>query len=390
MITKRVAPKPQRTAQVLTGVDVLAAKGFADLKGKSVGLITNHTGVTRDGKRTVDAMLAAGVRVKALYSPEHGLAGKEDHENIGHGKDEVSGLPVWSLYAGQNRRPSPEMLNGVDVLVFDIQDIGTRFYTYVCTMRNAMEEASRRNIGFVVLDRPNPITGLHVEGPVLDPTLNSFVGCAEMPTRHGMTAGEVATMMNADLKPPAKLTVVKMQGWQRGDWFDSTGLTWIDPSPNMRSLNAALLYPGIGMFEYGKVYSVGRGTDAPFEQVGADWLRGGELASYLNARNIAGVRVYPTLLKPSASIFSGKAIEGVRFVITDRDAFNSVRFGTELGAALAKLFPGRMTWEINEKLVGSKQVVEQLASGTDPAQIERSWEPGLESFRAKRQKFLLY
>lgn len=387
--TGEAKPK-QRTAKVLTGIDVLLQDKFPELKGKRVGLITNHTGLTRDGKRNIDAMLAAGVNLKVLYSPEHGLAGKEDHENVGHAKDAASGLPVWSLYAGQNRRPDQEMLRDVDVLVFDIQDVGARFYTYMCTMANAMEEAAKRNIEFVVLDRPNPINGMQVEGPILDPALKSFIGCFELPLRHGMTMGEIATMINASSDRKANLKVVKMRGWMRSDWFDSTGLHWINPSPNMRSLNAAILYPGIGMLEGGKVYSVGRGTDAPFEQIGAEWMNGQELAGYLNGREIPGVRVYPTRLHPSTSNFEGKTIDGVRFVITDRDNFNSVRFGLELGAGIAKLFPGKMNWTANEKLLGDRTVLQQLEQGGDAAAIEQQFASGLEQFRQRRSGFLLY
>lgn len=382
-------PRP-RVAQVLNGIDVLVTDGVAALKGQRVGLITNHTGLTRDGKRNIDAMIAAGVQLKALYSPEHGLAGREDQENVAHGKDEATGLPVWSLYFGGNRRPNDQMLAGIDVLVFDIQDVGARFYTYMCTMKNAMEEAARRKIRFVVLDRPNPINGLRVEGPVLESGLQSFVGCFAMPIRHGMTLGEVATMMNAEADPKADLQVVRMRDWQREDWFDATGQRWVNPSPNMRSLNAALLYPGIGMLEGGKVYSVGRGTDAPFEQVGADWMQGEKLAQYLNDRNIPGIRVYPTMLQPASSNFAGKTIGGVRFVITDRDAFDSVRFGIELAVGMAKLFPGKMNWKANEKLAGSLPFLQALESGTDPALILRRFERDTEAFRTRRTQFLLY
>ena len=386
------APRVQqsRNVRVLTGIDVLAQEQFDSLKGKRVGLITNHTGITIDRKRNIDAMIAGGVNLKAIFSPEHGLAGTEDHENIGHAKDRATGLPVYSLYAGENRRPSARMLADVDVLVFDIQDIGTRFYTYACTMVNAMQEAAKRDLEFVVLDRPNPINGIRVEGPPLEPGMRSFIGCIDMPLRHGMTIGELATMVNADQQPKAKLRVVKMKNWRRDDWFDSTGLTWIDPSPNMRSLNAALLYPGIGMLEGSKVYSVGRGTDAPFEQIGADWIEGRKLAGYLNERRVPGIRVYPTVLRPSASNFQGKTIEGVRFVITDRDAFSSTRFGLELGVALAKLFPGKMTWAANEKLAGGKTVLAALESGDDPARIEQSFSAETERFNQKRAQFLLY
>jgi uncharacterized protein YbbC (DUF1343 family) len=366
------------------------SENFAQLRGKRVGLVTNHTGLTRDGRRTIDAMVTGGVNLRALYSPEHGLAGREDHENIDHAKDAATGLPVWSLYSGQNRRPSEEMLRDIDTMVFDIQDVGTRFYTYTCTMLNAMQEAAKRNVEFVVLDRPNPINGLQVEGPMLDPALKSFVGCIEMPLRHGMTMGELATMVNASLNPKAKLTVVKMRGWQRGDWFDSTGLQWINPSPNMRSLNAALLYPGIGMLEAATVYSVGRGTDAPFEQVGASWIKGQQLAEYLNSRDIPGVRVYATRLHPESSNFAGKTVDGIRFVITDRDTFRPVRFGLEVGSAMAKLFPRHMNWTINQKLVGDPRVLQQLEAGTDPAMIEQNYAAGLEQFLKRRAAFLLY
>ena len=385
------APKPKpRMGHVENGIDVLIADKFSEFRGKRVGLITNHTGRTRDGRRNIDAMIAGGVNLRALYSPEHGLSGAEDHENVGHSTDSATGLPVWSLYIGENRRPNEAMMKDIDLLVFDIQDVGARFYTYMCTMANAMQDAAKRNIEFVVLDRPNPINGIQVEGPILEPDLKSFIGCFEMPVRHGMTMGEIATMINAASDVKAKLRVVKMRGWQRSDWFDSTGLQWIDPSPNMRSLNAALLYPGIGMLEGGKVYSVGRGTDAPFEQVGAAWVRGPVLAEYLNSRDIPGIRVYPTQLRPASSNFSGQTIDGVRFVITDRDAFPSVRFGLELGAAISKLFPKQMNWTANEKLLGDRKVLKQLEAAEDPALIEQQYAADILGFQDLRSRFLLY
>jgi uncharacterized protein YbbC (DUF1343 family)/CubicO group peptidase (beta-lactamase class C family) len=377
-------------APVLTGIDVLAEENFALLRGKRVGLITNHTGLTANGKRNIDVMLAAGVKLRALFSPEHGLSGKADHEKVRSGKDTVTGLPIYSLYFGDNRRPSAKMLAGLDVLIFDIQDVGARFYTYACTMVNAMEEAARQRVEFIVLDRPNPINGIRVEGPVLEPGMRSFVGCIDIPLRHGMTIGELAMMVNATQQPKANLRVVKMRNWNREDWFDATGLTWVDPSPNMRSLNAALLYPGIGMLEGAKTYSVGRGTDAPFEQIGADWIDGRKLATYLNDQAIPGIRVYPTIFRPSASNFQGRKIQGVRFVITDRDAFSSTRFGLQLGVALARLFPGKMNWAANEKLAGGKRILAALAAGEDPALIEQHLLPEIESFRARRSSFLLY
>lgn len=379
-----------RNGKTLTGLDVLASEGFKPLIGKRVGLITNHTGVSRDGKRNVDLMRAAGVNVTALFSPEHGIAGREDHENIGHSRDEATGIPIYSLYQGQNRRPTEQMLRQVDVLVFDIQDIGARFYTYICTMKNAMEEAARRGIPFIVLDRPNPITGVKVEGPMLQPDLLSFVGCFVMPLRHGMTVGEIARMMNASAPVKASLTVVPMKDWQRGDWFDSTGLRWINPSPNMRSLEAAMLYPGLAMLEASRNYSVGRGTDAPFEQIGADWINGQELAAYLNRRMIPGIRVYPVTFTPRESNFAGKTISGVRFVITDREVFNSVRLGLEVGAALEALYPGKLPWNANEKLIGNRETIADLRSGEDPRSIEAKQEEALRMFLEERQKHLLY
>ena len=385
---------PSRPREVdldtLTGLDVLVSENFASLRGKHIGLITNHTGVTRDGKPNALVMKDAGIDVRALLSPEHGILGKEDTEIIGNARDAMTGLPVYSLYSGPNRRPTDEMLQGVDTLVFDIQDVGTRFYTYICTMTYAMEEAAKRNIEFVVLDRPNPITGEHVEGPMLDPSAKSFVGCVTLPVRHGMTAGEIAQMYNDEMPLKARLRVIAMRNWRRSAWWDNTDLPWINPSPNMRSLNAALLYPGIGMFEYATNYSVGRGTDAPFEQIGADWIQGRQLADYLNERRIPGIRVYPTRFTPTASNFSGTTIDGVRFVITDRDAFDSTRFGLELAAALNKLFPGQMPFTANERLVGSRDLLEKLAQGASAQTILESDRPGLERFLNQRAKYLLY
>jgi uncharacterized protein YbbC (DUF1343 family) len=379
-----------RNQQTLTGADVLAEEGFARLQGRRVGLITNHTGTTRDGSRNIDAMLAAGVRVTALFSPEHGLAGKEDHENVAHGKDEKTGLPVWSLYYGKERKPSAAMLADIDVLVFDIQDIGTRFYTYVSTLKNAMEAAVAAKLPVMVLDRPNPINGVKWEGPLLDADKISFVGCTVMPLRHGMTLGELARLINEEDRIGAKLEVVRMKNWRRGDWWDSTGLVWVDPSPNMRSLNAALLYPGVALLEYSPNYSVGRGTDAPFEQVGADWVKGSELATYLNRRFVPGVRFYATRFTPNASHFQGKAIEGVRMVIYDREAFSALRLGLEIAAALQKLYPGKIDFDRNTRLIGNAEMIEGLKQGIDPRTLEEPLRIGAGAFAEKRAKYLLY
>lgn len=379
-----------RNATVETGLDVGVAQGFPMLQGKKVGLITNQTGLNKNGERNVDVMLKAGVTIVSLLAPEHGLFGKEDHENVGHSKDEATGLKVWSLYAGKNRRPSGEMLKGLDALVFDIQDIGTRFYTYPATMLNAMEEAAKRKIAFYVLDRPNPINGVTVEGPMLDTGLESFVAAYKLPLRHGMTMGEMAKMFNAELKIGADLHVVQMKGWQRGDWYDSTGIPWVNPSPNMRSLNAALLYPGIGMIEYSKNYSVGRGTDAPFEQVGANWMNSKALALALNNRKIPGVRIYSTWLEPIESNFKGARIEGLRFMITDREQFRSSRLGMEIAVAYERLHPGKIDWNANLKLIGSKPVIESIRKLEDPRLVFDRVDAELKPFLEKRLKYLLY
>ena len=379
-----------RNVDVLTGLDVLATEGFAPLRGKRVGIITNHTGLSRDGRRNIDLMQEAGVRVTALFSPEHGIAGKEDRDGIGNAVDSKSKIVVYSLYESGRRRPTAEMLKDVDVLAFDIQDVGARFYTYSCTLRYALEEAAKNGKEFVVLDRPNPVTGVRVEGPILDDDLNSFVGCFNMPLRHGMTFGELAKMMNGELKLGAKLLVIPMRGWMRGDWLDSDGLTWIDPSPNMRSLNAATLYPGVAMIEASKNYSVGRGTDAPFEQIGADWIRGPQLARQLNSRFVPGVRFYATRFTPNASNFAGKSIEGVRIVITDREALDAVRVGLEIAFALEKLYPGKIDLETNRFLIGNRKLIEEMKSGKDPRNVTLSLEDGLKGFLARRSAYLIY
>jgi len=376
--------------RVLTGLDVLEAEKFAPLLGKRVGLITNHTGLTRSGKRNVDAMREAGVNVAALFSPEHGLTGREDRPDLADARDPSTGLPIRSLYANGRNRPTPEMLRDIDALVFDMQDAGARFYTYSCTLLYALEEAAKWKLPFYVLDRPNPVSGAHVEGPLLDEDLESFTGCFAMPVRHGLTLGELAAMANAERQWNADLHVVKMKDWQRGDWFDSTGLTWIDPSPNLRSLNAAALYPGLALLEASPNYSVGRGTDAPFEQIGADWIRAGELAEFLNARFLPGVRAYPTRFEPSSGPFAGKMIDGVRFVVLNREQFDSVELGLELAYALQKLYPGKINFEACRFLIGNRAVIDALKSGRDPRETEDRAARDARAFEDRRRKYLLY
>jgi uncharacterized protein YbbC (DUF1343 family) len=363
------------TGQTQTGLDVLISENFAPLESKRIGLITNNTGIARDGKRNIEAMLAGKVKLTALFSPEHGIAGKEDHENIANSKDAATGLPVYSLYEGQRRKPTAESLATVDALVFDIQDIGARFYTYLSTMVNAMEAAAEHNKAFFVLDRPNPINGVTVEGPMLDRDLESFIGIRPMPIRHGMTLGELAKMINDKLPVRADLRVVAMKNWRRTQWWDETGLTWVNPSPNMKSLNGALLYPGVAMLEFNKNYSVGRGTDAPFERISADWIRGPELADYLNARFLPGVRFYPFA-------------DGVRIVVTNREAARPAAMGIEIAAALQKLYPGKIDIERCARLIGNRATIDALKAGENPRDIVRRW--NLDAFLAQRKLYLLY
>jgi uncharacterized protein YbbC (DUF1343 family)/CubicO group peptidase (beta-lactamase class C family) len=379
-----------RNGSVLTGLDVLAGEKFAPLRGKKVGLFTNHTGVDRDGRRNIDLMKQNGVNLTAIFSPEHGIQGAFDVEDVKDEKDKATGIPVWSLYQPQKRKLPAELARGLDAIVFDIQDAGARFYTYSCSMLYAMETAGELKIPFYVLDRPNPITGKFVDGPMLDPDLHSFIGCYEMPVRHGLTFGELAGMANRERNLGVDLRVIRMKGWQRGDWFDSTGLSWINLSPNMRSMNGALLYTGLALLESQKTYSVGRGTDSPFEQIGADWIDGRQLSAYLNGRFIPGVRAYPTRFQPTSSNFEGRAIQGVRFLITDREAFIPAKLGIEIAAALVKLYPGKVDLDVNQKLIGSRSVVEALRRGDDARTIFERTEGEKEGYLKRRQPFLLY
>jgi uncharacterized protein YbbC (DUF1343 family)/CubicO group peptidase (beta-lactamase class C family) len=373
---------------VLTGIDVLERDGFKQLAGRHVGLITNHTGRDRDGNRTIDLLYQAkAVKPVALFSPEHGIRGQAD-EAVGDTKDERTGLPILSLY-GDRRRPTPETLTGIDTLVFDIQDIGARFYTYITTMGYAMEAAAKAGIRFVVLDRPNPINGIDVEGPVANDDQLSFTAYHPIPVRHGMTVGELARLFNAERKMGVDLQVIRMEGWQRDLWFDETGLLWVDPSPNMRSLTAALLYPGIGLLETTNL-SVGRGTDRPFELVGAPWLDGRRLAERLNASGLTGVRFVPVRFTPRASVFAGEDCGGINIIVTDRRHFKSVSCGIQIAVSLRELYPNH--WEVNrfDKLPANHEVSEALKRGARADSLEAAWQSRLSRFKQVRESYLIY
>jgi uncharacterized protein YbbC (DUF1343 family)/CubicO group peptidase (beta-lactamase class C family) len=377
-----------RNGETKTGIDVLIEENFDPLRGKRIGLITNHTGLARDGRSTVEVLSKAeGVKLVALFSPEHGLYGVRD-ENVASTNDAATGLPVYSLY-GETRRPTAQMLEGLDSLVFDIQDAGVRFYTYDTTMAYAMEEAAKRKIAFYVLDRPDPLGGEILEGPMLDADKTNYVGYFPVPVRHGMTVGELARMFNAENKIGADLHVIAMQDWRRSDGFDSTGLVWVAPSPNLRSLEAALLYPGIEILQAGGL-SVGRGTDRPFEIVGAPWIHARELAEYLNKRFVPGVRFVPTRFTPRAELYKEQECEGLAIEIMDRGSVYSMLVGLEMAEALAKLYPDKFAVDKIIELLGSARALEQIKKGDAPSRIVEAWEPELEAFRKLRAKYLLY
>jgi uncharacterized protein YbbC (DUF1343 family) len=374
---------------VQTGIDVLRASGFAALKGLKVGLVTNHTGRARDGAATIDLIAGAtGVTLVSLFSPEHGIRGILD-ARVPSETDEKTGKPIHSLY-GATERPTSEMLAGLDAIVIDLQDIGARFYTYMTTMAYVMEEASARKIKVFVLDRPNPIGGVQIEGPAMSPPTASFTSYfPSMPVRHGMTIGELARLFNGEKKLGADLTVVAMKNWRRDEWFDETGLAWVNPSPNMRTLYAAAAYPGLGAFETTNI-SVGRGTDTPFQQIGAPWIDGQRLADALNARKIAGMRFYPVRFTPTADPFANQECQGVFLVITDRAALRPVRLGVEIASALHTLFPAQYRIDAALRLFGSTDGLTRIKNGEDPAAIAASWAADESRWRLLRAKYLLY
>ena len=374
---------------VLTGIDVLQQDGFKPLQGRKIGLITNQTGISRLGVSNIQLLHeAANVNLLAIFSPEHGLFGKLDVPLIEDSEDSVTGIRVFSLY-GSTRRPTANMLGGIDTLVFDIQDIGTRFYTYISTMGQAMQAAAENHVRFVVLDRPNPINGITVSGPVLDEGRESFVGFHRLPVRHGMTIGELALMFKAELKLDLELEIIPLAGWHRADYFDSTGLQWINPSPNMRNLDEATLYPGIGLLETTNL-SVGRGTETPFELFGAPWLDGELLSRELNGLDLPGVRFSPLQFTPSASKFESELCSGVSIVITDRKQFDSIRTGLEIALHLRKLYP--QVWEIDtyDRLLGNMAVLDAIKSGLPYADITGIYRDELAEFIQRRSKFLIY
>jgi len=380
--------RSRRAASVQTGLDVLERQKFAPLRGKHVGLITNHTGLDSQGRSTADVLSrAAGVQVVALFSPEHGLAGRND-EKISSTKDPSTGLPVYSLY-GDTLRPTEEMLKGIDALVFDVQDAGVRFYTYTATMAYCMEEAAKRNIAFFVLDRPNPIGGEIVEGPMLDPDKTNFVGYFPLPVRYGLTIGELAQLFNTENHIGADLHVIAMKNWHRNYFFESTGIKWIPPSPNLRTTKGSILYPGIEILQNAGV-SVGRGTPTPFEEFGAPWLDGDDVATALNGSRLAGVRFVGRLFIPIGGPYSGQRCGGVGMRITDRAAVRAMRVGLEIAVTLQKLYPKQFDPAKLILLLGNAETIQQLQAGVAPEKIVAGWGPSLAAFEQVRRKYFLY
>ena len=376
------------TKNVRSGLDVLAADQFAPLAGKRIGLITNHSGRDVNGHHIVELLQQTpNVKLVALFSPEHGLYGNVD-EKVASGTDPKTGLPIYSLY-GKTLRPTAEMLQGIDALVFDIQDAGVRFYTYITTLAYMMEGAAKNNIDFYVLDRPNPIDASQVQGPVLDRDIRSFTAYFPLPIRYGMTPGELALLFNTENRIGAKLHVIKMSGYRRTSWYDETGLQWINPSPNLRSLTQTALYPGVALIEGANV-SVGRGTASPFEIFGAPWIDGKKLADYLSRRKIPGVRFLATNFTPLQSPYFKQRCEGVRVVLSDRGALDAPALGVEITAALHTFYPKKFQLGDTLGMIGTRSVLNAIRSGEDPRAIVSQWQDPLEDFKQLRAKYLLY
>jgi uncharacterized protein YbbC (DUF1343 family) len=386
-----------RNGQVSNGIDELEKQNYDALRvpgvaATRVGVVTNQTGVDSQGHRTIDVLAhAPGLRLVAIFSPEHGVLGTEDTTAIGNSKDGATGVPIYSVYGDTDakRRPPLSAVRDLDVIVFDIQDVGVRFYTYETTLGYFLEEVAKIGKPIVVLDRPNPLNGAYVQGPVSDAGQESFTNYYAVPVRHGMTLGELAKLFSAEKHINANLTVVPMSGWIRGDWFDSTSQMWVNPSPNLRDLNQTVLYPGVALIESANV-SVGRGTDTPFEVVGAPWVKARELAAYLNARNIAGVRFVPTTFTPTSSAFAHQQCAGVNVIVTNRETLDAPEMGIELAAALHKLYSQFFEMSRMSGLVANQATLTGLQEGQDPRRIADGWRDRIDQFMLVRAKYLMY
>jgi uncharacterized protein YbbC (DUF1343 family) len=376
------------TSHTLTAIDVYELMNSEPFAGKHIGLITNQTGVDFEGRPTIEYFAGReSLKLVAIFSPEHGINGKADSA-VADATLPGTGVPIYSLY-GETRRPSDAMLKGVDTLFFDVQDAGVRFYTYVTTMAYCMEAAAKHHIPFVVFDRPDPLGGEVIEGPMLDPDRTSFTGYFPMPVRYGMTLGELAKMFNAENKIGADLHVVTMKNWRRAETYDQTGLTWITPSPNLRTLNAEFLYPGIEILQAGGI-SVGRGTDTPFEIIGAPWIHADEFSAAVSSRHIPGVSFAAVQFTPSDGLYRGEACQGMKITITDRGELQSMRMGLEIAGALHRMYPDKFQLDKIVELLGSQSTIDRLRRGDPPAEIVSGWSADLDKFRKMREKYLLY
>jgi uncharacterized protein YbbC (DUF1343 family) len=395
---------------VKTGSDVLVAKRASLVQGKKIGLVTNHSAVLKDGRHLADALQSIpGTKIRVIFAPEHGFRGDApDGETVRDGLDPKTGARIISLF-GDVKKPTREMLKDVDLIIFDIQDVGARFYTFTSTLFLTMEAAAEYDIPYLVLDRPNPINGLKVEGPVLEKALSSFIGLYEIPVRHGMTVGELARLINGEGwmndGVEAGLEVIPMEGWTRALYFDETSLPWIKPSPNIATVETAVVYPGLCFVE-GTNLSEGRGTDHPFEMIGAPYIRGAELAEKLNSCSLAGVRFEPADFTPrdilrvtSDPKYESTPCQGVFLRVTDRQAFEPLRTAVYLLSALKQLYPADFQWRSPfrseapyyiDLLAGTKSLRQALDGNENPEEIISSWVPGLRKFRHLRQKYLLY
>jgi len=377
-----------RPNRVQAGLDVLEAGKFAALRGKHVGLITNHTGLDAQARSSIQVFAkASGVELVALFSPEHGASGMAD-ETIASSKDPTTGLPIFSLY-GESRRPTDEMLAGIDALVFDIQDAGVRFYTYTTTMAYCMEEAAKHNIAFYVLDRPNPLGGELIEGPMLDPDKTNFVGYFPTPVRYGLTIGELAQLYNNEHHINCDLHVIPMKNWHRNYFFESTGIRWVPPSPNLRTVKGSIVYPGLEILQNAGV-SVGRGTETPFEEFGAPWMDGAVLSSTLNALHLPGLHFVDDPFIPVSGLYAGQRCGGVGVRIIDRGAVRSMRMGLEIATLLRKLYPANFDPAKLLPLVGNSDTIRQLQEGVSPEKIVESWSTALAAYDQTRRKYFLY
>jgi uncharacterized protein YbbC (DUF1343 family)/CubicO group peptidase (beta-lactamase class C family) len=395
-----------RNAEVETGIDVLEGDAFAELAALAhqhggrlrLGLLTNQSGLDAAGRRTIDvlahdaAAAVPGLKLATLFSPEHGISGAYDRPGVPDSTDAATGLPIISLYGSTSaqRHPSLETLRGLDAVVIDLQDVGVRYYTYETVLRYFLEAAAKTGTEIVVLDRPDPINGAFVQGPVSDEGSESYVNSMPIPVRHGMTLGELARYDNEQLHLHAPLTVVAMKGWQRGDWFDSTGLTWVNPSPNLHDMEESTLYPALGLVETTNI-SVGRGTDTPFELFGAPWIDGRALAQFLNRRDLPGVRFYAVEFTPAKPYpYADQLCHGVRILVTDRNDLDAPELGVEIASAMHRFYPDEFQLQKMNTLLADRKVLDEIAGGDDPEYIAEGWQAELKEFERLRRAALIY